>query len=65
MSALTDHIAQQHARGERLPLWSLCPVRGCLSFAPGGFCERHAPLARILSRPREAGVTVVCLPGAP
>lgn len=42
MSALTDHIAQQHARGDRLPLLALCPVRGCLSFAPvGRHCSRH------------------------
>lgn len=42
MSALTDHIAQQHARGDRLPLLALCPVRGCLSFAPvGRHCGAH------------------------
>lgn len=42
MSALTDHIAQQKARGDRLPLLALCPVRGCLSFAPvGRGCADH------------------------
>jgi hypothetical protein len=42
MSALTDHIAQQKARGDRLPLLALCPVRGCLSFAPvGRHCGAH------------------------
>ena len=42
MSALTDRIAQQKARGDRLPLLALCPVRGCLSFAPvGRHCGAH------------------------
>lgn len=42
MSALADHIAQQQARGDRLPLLALCPVRGCLSFAPvGRGCADH------------------------
>lgn len=42
MTALSDHIAQQHARGDRLPLLALCPVRGCLSFAPvGRHCGAH------------------------
>lgn len=42
MTALTDHIAKQRARGDRLPLLALCPVRGCLSFAPvGRGCAEH------------------------
>mgnify|MGYP000213850986 CR=1 FL=1 len=42
MTALAEHIAQQKARGDRLLLWSLCPVRGCLSFAPvGRHCGAH------------------------
>lgn len=42
MTALAEHIAHQHARGERLPLLALCPVRGCLSFAPvGRHCGAH------------------------
>ena len=42
MTALADHIAHQRARGDRLPLLALCPVRGCLSFAPvGRHCGAH------------------------
>lgn len=50
MSALTDHIAQQKARGQKLTMWALCPVRGCLSSAPVGqlcdLCQESAALDR-------------------
>ena len=39
MTALARYIRESQSA---LPLWALCPVRGCLSFAPvGQGCAEH------------------------
>lgn len=39
LTAIASHIASSRSS---LPMWDLCPVRGCLSFAPvGRHCGAH------------------------
>ena len=42
MTALADYIKERKRHWGLMPIWALCPVRGCLSFAPvGRHCARH------------------------
>lgn len=42
MTALADYIKERKRYWGLMPIWSLCPVRGCLSFAPvGRHCGAH------------------------
>lgn len=42
MTALADYIEERKRRWGLMPIWALCPVRGCLSFAPvGRGCAEH------------------------
>lgn len=42
MTALADYIEERKRHWGLMPIWALCPVRGCLSFAPvGRGCAEH------------------------
>ena len=57
MTALSDHIAEQQARGQKLTMLALCPVRGCLSFAPvGQHCGAHWVRDLVLTMAKMAGL---------